>query len=250
MISSNLSAKISFAFSVAGELKAVVRIVSTRPSLLEDWCWVYGRILRDRVYAKERKIDSIRPRVPSSSIPTRASHRWWSENGSRRTLSYHRWGAEELVRRSAPGFAGRRPSVAGRAKDHRRALGSALGIAWRGLPVCATDRHCARRYWACADCDVQVGRLGASAVCFDVVRCDCGCGWLSAAALHHETHGQGAHLGFHPGADNTRYSHSILGCAAGSTAAGCGVCIQGSRGSHSQSHAIIFSRLHTFEAIR
>src|SRR6185295_635002 len=176
---------------------------------------------------KERLDNSLPGCSPGlSSLPGEASY----TGGFLGPLSSYWQRAEKLAGGAAAGFPGGRPPVAGRAAHHRCAVGPFLGGARGRVSVCPPDRRRAWRRRSGPDRHVQVGRLGTSYLRSDSVRCHCRRGWFSAPALPDEAHRQGAGVGFHPGADRAGDDYSILGCAAGTTLAGCTVRVLGPAG--------------------
>lgn len=132
-------------------------------------------------------------------------------------------GAEELVYRPMPGFAGGRSALADRSLHHSRTLGAAVGAAGDGLAICAASGPSAGSDGTGAGHHDPLDGLGASSL-----RADAVCGnrddrWILAATLPDEAHGEGADVGFDLSSDCLGISDPVLGRAAGAAFAGGGV---------------------------
>src|ERR1700747_55640 len=108
----------------------------------------------------------------------------------RRSLTYHRQGAEELGGCTGPGFAGGGSPVAGRTLYCACSLGPAVGSPGGGTPSHSTPRPYSGLARARARCHDYVERLRAPRGPADCLCCGGGDRWVIAPAVHHEENRQ------------------------------------------------------------
>src|SRR5207237_8428743 len=104
-------------------------------------------------------------------------------------------------------------------------VGAILGVSGGGVAVRAAFGCCAGNGWPSPGRHPKMGRLGASPLCTDSLRCDRDDRWVFPATLHHEADGEGSHVGVNLYSDCAGDLDSVLGCTAFAAIACNPVCI-------------------------